>query len=125
MLAGCVGGLTRLRRNEVLVAEEKRPLEIEERRRREETWKLSDEVRNEEEQVEEPEDRGTTWTHAKQIREFLAAFEALWVSRGKNVFPSSFHGQRINWTRQQADRHDPLVESPPAVLNRKHEVRGW
>jgi hypothetical protein len=125
MLAGCVGGLMRLGRSEVLAAEEKRLREIEEARRREELWKLSDDVRKEEDRVKELEDWVTSWTHAKQIREFVAELEALWVSRGEDISSTSPHGQRSNWMRQQADRLDPLVESPPSVLDRKQELRRW
>jgi hypothetical protein len=125
MLAGCVGSLMRLGRSEVLAAEAKKLREIEEARKREELWKLSGEVRNEEERVKELEEWVTAWVRAKEIREFVAELEALWVSRGEDIFSSSSHGQRLNWMRQQADRLDPLVESPPSVLDRKHELRYW
>jgi len=125
MLAGCVGDLMRLGRSEVLAAEAKRLREIEEARRREELWKLSDEVRKEEERVKELEGWVTSWSHAKEIREFVTALEAYWVARGEDISQSSSHGQRLNWMRQQADRLDPLVESPPSVLDRKHELRYW
>ena len=38
---------------------------------------------------------------------------------------SSPPSQRLIWMRQQADRLDPLVESPPSVLDHRHEIRRW
>jgi hypothetical protein len=55
--------------------------------------------------------------------------EELWKHYGfpgvKTFSSSSSHGQRLSWMRQQADRLDPLAESPPSVLDRKHELRYW
>jgi hypothetical protein len=49
---------------------------------------------------------------------------ALWSSKGEDLSESSPRGLRLNWMRQQADRMDPLVESP-SVLDRRHEIRRW
>ena len=112
-------------RSEVLADEAKRLREIEEARRRDELRKLSNEVRKEEEQVKDLEGWVTAWSGAREIREFVAALEALWVSGGEDISPSSPHGQRLSWMRQQAERLDPLVERPKSVLDRKHELRYW
>ena len=124
-LAKCVADLMRLGRDQVLAVEAKRIREIEARRRQEELWKLSEEIRKEDERVKELEGWVTSWSRAREIREFVVALEALWSSKGEDVSESSPHGQRLIWMRQQADRLDPLVEGPPSVLDRRHEIRGW
>lgn len=125
ILAGCVDGLMRLGRREVLAAEEKRLREIQERQRREELWKLSDTVRKEAERLKQLEDWVTSWAHAKQIREFVAELEALCVSGGEDISPTTSHGHRLKWMRHQADRFDPLAHSPTSALDRNHELRVW
>jgi hypothetical protein len=114
-----------LGRDQVLAAEAKRIREIEARRRQEELGKLSEEIRKEDERVKELEEWAASWSHAMEIREFVAAVEALWSSRGEDVSESSPRRQRLKWMREQADRLDPLVESPPSVLDRRHELRRW
>jgi len=79
----------------------------------------------EEERVKELEEWVTAGVRAKEIREFVAELEARWVSAGEDISSSSSHGPWLNWMRQQADRLDPPVESPPSVLDRKHELRYW
>ncbi|MGB9418553.1 MAG: hypothetical protein WCB58_19730 [Acidobacteriaceae bacterium] len=115
----------RLGRDQVLAFEAKRIREIEARRQQEELWKLSEEIRKEDERVKEVEGRAASWSRAREIREFVAALEALWSSKGEDISESSPPSQRLIWMRQQADRLDPLVESPPSVLDHRHEIRRW
>ena len=119
VLPQCVARLIKLGRDRVLEAEEIRLREIERRRREEERWKLAEEIRKEEERVKQLEDWVTSWSRAKDIRDFLAALAALWVSGGEDISPESPRSQRLKWMRQQADRLDPLVESPPSILDKK------
>jgi hypothetical protein len=114
-----------LGRDQVLAVEAKRIRQVEGRRRQEELWKLSQEIRKEDDRVKELDGWVTSWSRAREIREFVVALEALWFSKGEDVSESSPRGQRLNWMRQQADRLDPLVESPPSVLDRRHEIRRW
>jgi hypothetical protein len=125
VLNQCVAGLIRLGRDRVLQAEEARLREIERRRREEERWKLAEEIRKEEGKVKQLEDWVNSWTRAKEMRDFLVALEVSWVSSGEDISPESPKGQRLEWMRQQADRLDPLSDSAPSVLDRKHEIRGW
>ena len=111
--------------HQVLAVEAKRIREIEARHRQEELWRLSEEIRKEDERVKELDEWVTAWSRAREIREFVVALEALWSSKGEDVSESSPHGQRLIWMRQQADRLDPLVESTPSVLDRRHEIRRW
>jgi hypothetical protein len=125
LVAKCVATLMSLGRDQFLAAEAKRLREIEFRRRQEELWKLSEEIRKEDECVKWLEGWVTAWSRAREIREFVAALEALWSFRGEDVSESSPRGQRLKWMRQQADQLDSLVESPPSVLDRRHEIQRW
>jgi hypothetical protein len=44
---------------------------------------------------------------------------------GKAVTPEAQTGQRIIWMKQQADRLDPMLPSPPSILDRKRELNQW
>jgi hypothetical protein len=67
--------------------------------------------------VKELEGWVTSWSRVKEIREFVVALETLSSFKGEDVSESSPQGQRLIWMRQQADRVDPLVESPPSVVD--------
>jgi hypothetical protein len=67
-LGKCVAALMRLGRDQVLAVEAKRIREIEARRRQEELWKLSEEIRKEDERVKELEGWVTSWSRARDSR---------------------------------------------------------
>jgi hypothetical protein len=50
------------------------------------------------------------------------ALEKLWKEKGHDLSANSTKGERILWMKRQADRLDPLVESPPSILDRKNEL---
>jgi hypothetical protein len=62
---------------------------------------------------------------AQQTREFIVALEKLWKEKGHDLSDNSTKGERISWMKRQADRLDPLVESPPSILDRKNEFNRW
>jgi hypothetical protein len=41
------------------------------------------------------------------------------------AFEDEEKGQRIAWMKQQADRLDPMIPSPPSILDRKGELSRW
>ena len=70
----------------------------------------------------------TNWVRAQQYREFIAVLEQSWKDAGIDTSAESEKGKRLVWMRQQADRLDPLVDSPPSILDRKRELNrywGW
>jgi hypothetical protein len=58
------------------------------------------------------------------MRDFIAELGSVWEEQGHDLSPEAQEGQRIIWIKQQADRLDPMSPSPPAILDRKDEVRG-
>ena len=45
-------------------------------------------------------------------------------TQGKEFGPDTALGRWVTWALQQADRIDPLAESPASVLDRKGELEG-
>jgi hypothetical protein len=50
------------------------------------------------------------------------ALEKEWVRQGIDLSPEAPKGKRITWMKEQADRLDPMVSSPPSILDRKREL---
>jgi hypothetical protein len=86
---------------------------------------LAQAIKEEEAKVEILEGWTAAWDHAKNMRVFIDAYEAKLVALGSEVAPGTPDGDRLAWMRQQADRLDPLTDSPPSVLDRLGELRGW
>ena len=61
------------------------------------------------------------WSRAEQIRSFVAAARDAAIQNGLSVEPGSPFGEWIAWAEQQADRVDPLKESPPLIIDRMRE----
>lgn len=124
-LAECLGKLMRLGREEVLRAEHFKRQKEESNRAAEERRKRGQAIKEEEERVEVLEVWTAAWSHAKNMRAFIDAYEARLVSLGAEVTPGTPDGDCLTWMRQQADRLDPLTDSPSSVLDRIGELRGW
>ena len=56
------------------------------------------------------------------IPNIIAALEKVWAQEGHDLSPEAPKGQRILWMKQQADRLDPMLPSPPSILDRKGEL---
>jgi hypothetical protein len=59
------------------------------------------------------------------LREYILALVDCKKEQGKELGPDTGLGKWVTWALQQADRIDPLVESPPSILDRKRELDGW
>jgi hypothetical protein len=75
--------------------------------------------------VEELEIWVTNWKRAQEMREFIIALEKVWEKAGHDLSREAQKGQRILWMNQQADRFDPMLPSPPSILDRKGELNQW
>jgi hypothetical protein len=125
ILPRCIAGLMHEARDQMIATEKRRLREIEDRQREKDRWELSERIRQEQTRVEEFEGWVSSWSRSKAMRDFIAALENCWVSQGRDLSPEAPDGQRIIWMKQQADRLDPLVESPPSILDRSGELRRW
>ncbi len=122
LLPRCVGLVVREGRALKIRAEEARVAAIEREKKRQERAKLADEIHKEEKKLSDLNGWIDAWTRAAQMRGFIAALESAWKEEGHDLSPEAPKGQRILWMKQQADRIDPMVESPASILDRKHEL---
>jgi hypothetical protein len=100
----------------------KRAAEEEERRRRAEEWaQLEAAVKAERSRVRALEDAAAKWVQDEQVRSFISAAQAAAAQHGQSTDPGTQFGDWIIWARQQADRIDPLKESPPSIIDRIEE----
>jgi hypothetical protein len=58
------------------------------------------------------------------LREFLSACR-LKHGGGESIKANSELEAWLKWGEQQADRLDPLTDSPPSVLDREHDLPHW
>jgi hypothetical protein len=125
LISRLVGSVLREVRERAIRAEQRRLEEIEERKRAQERFVLREQIEAEEKKVQELESWVSSWVRAKQLREFIVALEQLWKEKGHDLSAKSPKGERISWMKVHADRLDPLVESPPSILDRKNELNRW
>jgi hypothetical protein len=125
LISRLVGSVLREARDRAIRAEERRLEEIEERKRAQERFVLREQIEAEEKKVQEFESWVSNWVRAQQTREFIVALEKLWQEKGHDLSAKSPKGERLSWMKVQADRLDPLVESPPSILDRKNELNRW
>jgi hypothetical protein len=62
------------------------------------------------------------WVRAEQVRSFLAAARDSAERNGQSVASGTAFGDWLEWAEQQADRVDPLRESPASIIDRRREV---
>jgi hypothetical protein len=124
-LSACVAALMRAGRSAVHSARLAAQREIERAARERERQELAKLISAEEKRIEELENWVTKWQRAVAMRGFISALEKNWHDAGHDLSPESEKGQRIVWMKQQADRLDPFLPSPPSILDRKRELNRW
>lgn len=119
-LAGCGGFHAACIANR---AEQRRRAAEERERERiaEERANLEKSVKVEQSKVSALRNATARWLRAEQIRSFVLAARNIAVQNGQTVTPGSPFGDWIVWAEQQADRLDPLKESPASIIDRKPE----
>lgn len=118
-----LGAFLRKARAAKLGAEREREQQIAKQRREIERQKLAELIREEEKKVSTLDSWVTNWVQARKYREFISALAEVWKADGKDLSSETDQGKKLIWMRQQADRLDPLVESPASILDRKNELR--
>lgn len=112
-------------RRKRIAEEEGQKEELERRRKEEELEKLAKLIKEEEKKVRDLNSWVKRWARAKRMRRFISALEREWKSQGIDLSPEGEKGQRIAWMKEQADRLDPMIPSPPSILDRKAELPRW
>jgi hypothetical protein len=94
---------------------EKEEREREERRRKiEEAKRLR---REEEQKLKILDQHVSNWHQSQRIRQYVEAFREAALRKHGTIDPGSDIDKWITWAIQQADRVDPLVKSPPSILD--------
>ena len=124
-LSKMLGALMREARTQSIRAEEQRKEEIRRRQREMERYELANQIQEEEKRVANFDSWAKSWILANQYREFITALEKVWAEFGHDLTAESEKSKRLLWMKQQADRLDPLVASPPSILDRKSELNRY
>jgi hypothetical protein len=122
LLPKILGALMRNAREQIFKAERDRIAAIEKRKRDLELMELRDQIYKEEQKVKELNGWLDSWLRARDLREFIGALERVWTDCGIDLSHETEKGKRIQWMKDQADRLDPMVESPRSILDRKGEL---
>lgn len=91
----------------------------------EEVGRLKGEIEAEEARVARLENGAANWQRARRVREYVLEVAERRKEQGKELGPDTALGKWVVWALQQADRIDPLVESPVSILDREGELEGW
>jgi hypothetical protein len=96
--------------------------ERERQRVAEERGRLEAAIKAEQSKVNALRNAAARWSRAKQIRLFICAAREAAIQNGEVVEQGSAFGDWVTWAEQQADRLDPLKESPPSIIDRRPEA---
>ena len=121
LLGECFAELMLHARRQRIKAEVRQREELEERKKEEELRQLAQLIKEEEKKVQELNLWVENWTKAARMRGFIAALEMEWARQKIDLSPETPKGKRIIWMKEQADRLDPMVTSPPSILDHKRE----
>jgi hypothetical protein len=92
-----------------------------EAREREERQKKAEERarlrRDEEQHLNVLEGQVANWHKSQIIRQFVDAVRESVLKKNGSIEPDGELDKWISWAIQQADRFDPLVKSPPSILD--------
>lgn len=121
-LSKCVAALLWKGRARVLSAQLEAQREIERAAKEREMQELAKQIAEEEKKVKELETWVKNWKLSQEMREFISTLEKVWEQVGHDLSPDTQKGHRIAWMKQQADRLDPMLLSPPSILDRQYEL---
>lgn len=96
--------------------------EREQRRLAEEAARLEELIEIEQSKVNALKGAAARWSQAERIRAFISAAKSSAPQNGHAIEPGTVLGDWIAWAESQADRLDPLKESPTSILDRAVEI---
>ena len=104
-------------------------LEREQQERRRQEWERQryeklKEIRAEEERVATLTGEAEAWHKSQAIRTYIEAAHENLIEVRREVAPGSDAECWLDWATKQADRLDPLTDSPPSVLDEKPKWNG-
>lgn len=93
-----------------------------ERRRREEKARL---IREEKERLAELEREAENWRKSQMIRAYIEAVRKDAIREHGEVRMGGELERWLLWATEQADRLDPLIDSPASILDKEDKYRFW
>jgi hypothetical protein len=118
MLPEAVAGFIRIALAEKAEYEKRQAVERDNRRRAEERARLEQAIKAERSRVRALRHAAANWFRAEQMRSFISAAREGASRDGQKIEPGTPFGDWLAWAGQQADRLDPLMESPASVIDR-------
>jgi hypothetical protein len=122
LLPQVVAGFVRIALAERAEKERRATEEQERQRRVEERAQLEQLIKTEQSRVHALRRAAMNWFRAQQVRSFLTAARDSARQGEQPSEPGTPFGDWLAWAEQQADRLDPLKESPASILDCKREV---
>jgi hypothetical protein len=119
LLPQVVAGFMRLALTDRAEERKKAAEEREKQRIVEERANLEKSIKTEQSKVNALRNAAARWSRAQQIRAFICAATDAAAQDGQSIEPGSPFGEWILWAERQADRLDPLKESPPSIIDEK------
>ncbi len=113
----CINTAVAKRTRDLKWAEDER-IRQEEELRREKIARLR---REEEERVQALMQNAANWQKSKQVREYIEAVKKEAIRENGEIVQGSEMDRWLKWANDQADRLDPLTESPPSILDEDEE----
>ena len=105
--------------------EERRAAESRERQKRvEERDRLLAAIKAEKARVRALRHAAADWLRAEQLRSFISAACHAGSQRGEATEPGTPFGDWLTWAAKQADRLDPLTESPESIVDCRTRAAG-
>jgi len=91
--------------------------ERERRERDEQRQEMRRLIALEKEKIKQLDAEVTNWHRSQRIRQYAAAVKQAAIEKHGTISPGSQGNQWLIWAEQQADRLDPLVDSPYSVID--------
>lgn len=112
-----------VRKREDRLERERREREWEEeRRRREEKARL---IRQEKERLAGLEKEAENWRKSQSLRAYIDAVRESAIREHGEIREGGELDRWLIWATEQADRLDPLTDSPPSILDEEDRYRYW
>jgi hypothetical protein len=117
LLNSLIIGLIRAAEQEKVKRLEREQREREWREQEEARRRRAEEIRQEKEKVERLLREAEAWQRAQQVRTYIEAVKQAAIQKHGFINAGSELDNWLKWATQQADRLDPLAESPPSILD--------
>jgi hypothetical protein len=118
-----VAGFIRIGISEKAEYEKRQALERDRHRKEQERADLEQAIKTEQSRLRALRRAAADWSRADQMRSFISAARDVACRNGQPTGAGTPFGDWLVWAEHQADRIDPLKESPASLIDRQGEVQ--